>query len=71
MPPSTPGASGFAAGDVLVIDEAGMLGTRLMADLAEEADRANAKIDPRRRPEAAPADRGRRPVRAPRATGSA
>ena len=41
-------------GDVLVVDEAGMLGTRLLAALAEEAHRANAKVvlvgDPRQLP---------------------
>lgn len=41
-------------GDVLVIDEAGMLGTRLLASLAEEANRASAKVvlvgDPRQLP---------------------
>ncbi|MDQ3691704.1 MAG: relaxase domain-containing protein, partial [Chloroflexota bacterium] len=40
--------------DVLVVDEAGMLGTRLMADLAREADRAKAKVvlvgDPKQLP---------------------
>jgi conjugative relaxase-like TrwC/TraI family protein len=41
-------------GDVLVIDEAGMLGTRLLASLAEEARRASAKVilvgDPKQLP---------------------
>ncbi len=41
-------------GDVLVIDEAGMLGTRLLASLAEEAHRATAKVvlvgDPKQLP---------------------
>lgn len=41
-------------GDVMVIDEAGMLGTRLLASLAEEAHRANAKVvlvgDPKQLP---------------------
>lgn len=41
-------------GDVLVIDEAGMLGTRLLASLAKEAHRANAKVvlvgDPKQLP---------------------
>jgi ATP-dependent exoDNAse (exonuclease V) alpha subunit len=41
-------------GDVLVIDEAGMLGTRLMAALATEAGRARAKLilvgDPKQLP---------------------
>ena len=54
MPPSNRGASAFASGDVLVIDEAGMLGTRLLAALAEEAHRANAKVvlvgDPKQLP---------------------
>jgi len=31
-------------GDALVIDEAGMLGTRMLASLAEEAHRAKAKV---------------------------
>jgi conjugative relaxase-like TrwC/TraI family protein len=44
----------LGAGDVLVVDEAGMLGTRLMADLADEVKRANAKMilvgDPKQLP---------------------
>jgi conjugative relaxase-like TrwC/TraI family protein len=42
------------SGDVLVVDEAGMLGTRLLASLAEEAATVNAKLvlvgDPRQLP---------------------
>lgn len=41
-------------GDVLVVDEAGMLGTRMMATLAAEVERANAKMilvgDPKQLP---------------------
>jgi len=48
------GRTQLRQGDVLVVDEAGMLGTRLMADLAFEADRANAKVvlvgDPKQLP---------------------
>jgi conjugative relaxase-like TrwC/TraI family protein len=38
------GRSRLSAGDLLVIDEAGMLGTRLMADLADEVGRAGGKM---------------------------
>jgi ATP-dependent exoDNAse (exonuclease V) alpha subunit len=42
------------SGDVLVVDEAGMLGTQLMAEMVEHADRAGAKVilvgDPKQLP---------------------
>jgi len=38
------GRSRLGAGDLLVVDEAGMLGTRLMADLADEVGRAGGKM---------------------------
>jgi conjugative relaxase-like TrwC/TraI family protein len=48
------GRARLQAGDVLVVDEAGMLGTRLMARLAEEAERVHAKMilvgDPKQLP---------------------
>jgi conjugative relaxase-like TrwC/TraI family protein len=48
------GRTRLAAGDVLVVDEVGMLGTRLMAALAEEVMRAHAKMilvgDPKQLP---------------------
>lgn len=48
------GRVSLRAGDVLVVDEAGMLGTRLMAALAGEAERAGAKMilvgDPKQLP---------------------
>jgi conjugative relaxase-like TrwC/TraI family protein len=48
------GRARLRPGDVLVVDEAGMLGTRLMARLADEAERANAKVilvgDPKQLP---------------------
>lgn len=48
------GRAYLGPGDLLVVDEAGMLGTRLLAALALEADRARAKLvlvgDPRQLP---------------------
>ncbi len=48
------GRAHLRQGDVLVVDEAGMLGTRLLAALAAEADRAKAKLvlvgDPKQLP---------------------
>jgi ATP-dependent exoDNAse (exonuclease V) alpha subunit len=45
---------------VLVIDEAAMLGTRLLADLVNEADRAGAKVIAVGDPKQTARDRGRR-----------
>ena len=48
------GRFGLQGGDVLVVDEAGMVGTRLMTGLAAEAERAGAKLilvgDPKQLP---------------------
>ena len=48
------GRTRLRAGDVLVVDEAGMLGSRVMADLADEVGRARAKMilvgDPKQLP---------------------
>jgi len=48
------GRARLRTGDVLVVDEAGMLGTKLMARLADEAARADAKLilvgDPKQLP---------------------
>src|SRR5262249_8079397 len=48
------GRTSLGPGDVLVIDEAAMLGTRLTADLADEVRHANAKMilvgDPKQLP---------------------
>jgi conjugative relaxase-like TrwC/TraI family protein len=49
------GRVGLQPGDVLVVDEAGMVGTRLLAALATETDRSQAKLilvgDPKQLPE--------------------
>ena len=61
--PSTAGSVRLRPGDVLVVDEAGMLGTRLIAASPTRLPRAEAKLIAGRRPETAPRGRGRRPVR--------
>ena len=65
-------ASGRAeveAGDVYVIDEAGMVDNRQMLAVLEAIERGGAKLDPRRRRRAAAGDSRRVPVPGSRASG--